>query len=657
MKFIDPLIPKEHIGNIDRLREARTALLFGVIMLVNCFFWPILYVSLGLNSAAYTFLIWGPIYAATPVVFWWTRSISFTGQWITAFLLVCLTTIGVFSGGYTAVATWWVSMVPLVGMLLSGYKAGAFWLVATCITVTINGIVTLSGISYPEASIPLSAHIVVISAGQAVLTCTLYGLGYLFEAAKNRTLDTLNKTNDSMRFILDNVQQGFITVNRDGEIVGHASEIISTWFGNIEESDIYIWNVVAKIDTEQADLMEICWEQLYEDIMPLDLTLEQLPRCIKHSESYYEFSYEVTRDKDGEIHNIILCISDITSRVAAENAEAEKKETQEIIQRILSDRDGFMRFYNEASGLVTSIESGEGNLYALAHTLKGNSGIFGIHSVARICHKLEDELQQDGAFSASGLEKLRGAWTDLEGRISFVLDGNSDALQIPMSQLILLKKAVERQDSKEVILKIISSWQFEPVRSAFSRIEQQVIRIARALDKLPVKVTIEDNNVLIDPGVWQPLWSSSIHVVRNAIDHGLEGPDRRLACGKPSEATIMLRARCLDNATIVEIADDGAGINYEKLVARARSKGVELAPDQPRSDLLFMDGLSSREQASEYSGRGVGMGAFRQACIDLGGRVEVFTELGKGTTFRVTIPRSAAAMTGLGSEDLARAAS
>ena len=100
----------------------------------------------------------------------------------------------------------------------------------------------------------------------------------------------------------------------------------------------------------------------------------------------------------------------------------------------------------------------------------------------------------------------------------------------------------------------------------------------------------------------------------------------------------MFRAQRINDSTIINIADDGAGVNWDKLKARAEDKGIILKEGQHPSELLFMDGLSSREQASEYSGRGVGMGAFRQTCRNMGGDISVNSELTKGTTFRITIP-------------------
>ena len=191
-----------------------------------------------------------------------------------------------------------------------------------------------------------------------------------------------------------------------------------------------------------------------------------------------------------------------------------------------------IRFFEEANGLVQAIETKEGNLYASLHTLKGNSGIFGIQSVASICHELEDELQSNGNIEQSSINRLLTAWKLLEDRTAFMIKGSIDRLQIATQQYEELCAAIDENSPHPSLRSIVEKWKYEPAKTAFERLEQQIYRIARALDKLPVNVTIEDNGVLLDPDSWQSFWSSAIHVVRNAIDHGLEGPDERRRQGK-----------------------------------------------------------------------------------------------------------------------------
>jgi two-component system chemotaxis sensor kinase CheA len=131
-------------------------------------------------------------------------------------------------------------------------------------------------------------------------------------------------------------------------------------------------------------------------------------------------------------------------------------------------------------------------------------------------------------------------------------------------------------------------------------------------------------------------------VIRNAIDHGLESPERRQKAGKDPVGHVALEARKRDGRLILTITDDGAGIDWEKLGQKAFAAGLPWRTTADRVEALFADGVSSRDEATSTSGRGVGLAAVREACETIGGRIEVHSEPGKGTRMVITVPLTAA---------------
>lgn len=523
-------------------------------------------------------------------------------------------------------------------MLLAGVRAGLIWTLVIVAIIAGNTSLGYMGV-FETNTLDEEMSLFLSGASQSMLGVVMFVLCGFYEAAKNQSLSALDVANADMRFVLNNVDQGFINTDGDGCIVGHRSSIVETWFGEIsKEIDIYIWDIIRRVEPFQADMMQIVWEQLKEDTIPTEVSLSQLPQRIVVQEKQLNFDYQIIRDDKEKIQSIIIMIVDISAEVRQELLEAEHKENQEVIKNFTRDREGFTRFFNEGSGLVESIQDRESNLYGLLHTLKGNCGIFGVRSVARVCHDLEEELKLNGDIEESSILRLEEVWSVLSDRMTVVLRGFKGKLEIPMHAYLALLEAIQSGASPQALFKLAESWRFESTRVSFERLEQQVHRMARALNKLPVTVQIEDNGVFLDPEQWQPFWSAIIHVVRNAVDHGLEGPDRREELGKPSHATIRFRSSRLNDTTIIEISDDGAGIDWEKLRDKALANGVSQGVVSQDIELLFLDGVSSKEQVSEYSGRGVGAGAFRLACRQMGGEVSVLTVLGKGTTFRVTVP-------------------
>ena len=143
---------------------------------------------------------------------------------------------------------------------------------------------------------------------------------------------------------------------------------------------------------------------------------------------------------------------------------------------------------------------------------------------------------------------------------------------------------------------------------------------------------------------WAPLWSALVHTISNALDHGIEAPDERVAAGKAPTGALDLSTAIEAGDFVFELRDDGRGVDWERVRARALTRGLPAASHEDLVEALFSNGLSTRDEASQYSGRGIGMGALRAVCEDFGGTLRVESERGRGTRIEVRIPYAPAAM-------------
>lgn len=189
----------------------------------------------------------------------------------------------------------------------------------------------------------------------------------------------------------------------------------------------------------------------------------------------------------------------------------------------------------------------------------------------------------------------------------------------------------------------IMQTRMQPIGNVFSRFTRVVRDLSNKLGK-QCSLTIEGKEVEVDKTIVEAIADPLTHLVRNAVDHGMEKPDVRVARGKPPEGTLQLRALHESGKVRIEIRDDGAGIDAERIKRKALEKGL-ITPDQAlqMSDreavrLIFAPGFSTAEQVSDVSGRGVGMDVVRTNIEKLGGTVEIETTLGAGTTIHVTLP-------------------
>lgn len=190
----------------------------------------------------------------------------------------------------------------------------------------------------------------------------------------------------------------------------------------------------------------------------------------------------------------------------------------------------------------------------------------------------------------------------------------------------------------------------QPVKSLFQRMSRIVRESSAAVDK-EVRLVTQGEGTEIDKTVIERLADPLTHMVRNAVDHGLETSADREAAGKPREGRINLSAAHRSGRVVIDVSDDGGGINREKVLAKAIERGLVPA-DQELGDseidsLLFMPGFSTADAVSNLSGRGVGMDVVRSAITALGGRITIQSTPGVGTTFSISLPLTLAVLDGM----------
>lgn len=207
-----------------------------------------------------------------------------------------------------------------------------------------------------------------------------------------------------------------------------------------------------------------------------------------------------------------------------------------------------------------------------------------------------------------------------------------------------LQETVERMSRVSSDLQnIILTMRMVPIDTVFNRFPRMIRQLARDLKK-EVNVEIIGADTELDRTVIDEIGDPLVHLIRNAIDHGIEKPEDRLKAGKPREGTITLEAYHSGNHVFVEITDDGAGINREKVKNKAIERGLitpqeaEMMSDQQINDLILTSGFSTTEKVSDVSGRGVGLDVVKNTIESLGGNISIESEEGRGSTFSIQLP-------------------
>ncbi len=338
-------------------------------------------------------------------------------------------------------------------------------------------------------------------------------------------------------------------------------------------------------------------------------------------------------------------------------------------------------------------------LLRAAHTIKGNSAMVGYEHVVDAAHEIEDTLEQlrDGTIECSreivttlldGVDSLRVLVAEgpTQGR-PLRPSGEGPAedsvarrttLRVDVGRLdTLLDLTGEITISRGRLSQLVSNvagadaalattlWQLEQLHAALQGevmalrmvplgpvldAQQRAVRdVAVKLDK-DVRVIVAGHDVEVDTSIAEGMRDPLTHMVRNAVDHGIEPAAERLAAGKPAHGTVTLRASHQGGMVTIELADDGRGLDRDRIIAKAEAAGLRanaaaLADDDVFA-LIFESGFSTAAEVTSVSGRGVGMDVVRRHVEALRGTIEIASVPGRGTTFTIRLPLTVAIISG-----------
>jgi len=209
--------------------------------------------------------------------------------------------------------------------------------------------------------------------------------------------------------------------------------------------------------------------------------------------------------------------------------------------------------------------------------------------------------------------------------------------------LSLMSQLIEEVRSYSLQLRMV------PIGDTFNRFRRIVRDISKELDK-QIKLEIQGEETELDKSVVEKISDPLVHLIRNAIDHGIEPTEVRLAAGKPAQGTIRLQAYHEAGNVVIDIADDGGGLNRNKILTKAQEWGLleeaENLPDAKVWKMIFQPGFSTASQVTNLSGRGVGMDVVKRNIEQLRGTIDIDSQPGLGTTFRIRLPLTLAIING-----------
>ena len=450
--------------------------------------------------------------------------------------------------------------------------------------------------------------------------------------ARTRDLDARNV---AMRLVLDNVDQGFVTIDRDGTLQSERSQAFDRFF-EVPEPGTKIWDHLERQAESFGILLEMGWEAVLDGVLPLDLCIDQLPRRLQTmTDRHFDMDYRPIMNRK-ELDKALVIFTDVTAAVARERQRAEESETIAIFEGVTKDRAAFMDFFHEAERITTRVLHKQNADVALVmrdlHTLKGNFGVARMHAMARQIHDIESRcLEAVRLPSSADLLALAEAWEGFAKRVHAFVGDTASNVEIASDDYNYLRDQLAQEGTSNALQAFVAKLCYEPTSTRLERLAREGQRLGKRLGIANLAIDIDHGDVTIPPGSgW--LWAAVTHLVRNCVDHGLADASNR------DRPTLRLATAIEDEFLAIEVSDNGCGISWDAI--RDKARGLDL-PSETHEDLaaaLFADGLSTLDQASEVSGRGFGLAAARAALRDRGGDILVRSAPGEGTSFTVSVP-------------------
>jgi two-component system chemotaxis sensor kinase CheA len=633
------LPPQMLVADADTLRRARLVVMFSWALVA---FAPIFVLSdlrHGRYQNALVILSAVPIGICAPWFFRRVPSLAVMGHYIAGVFGAVLMARTFMTGGITAFAPFWMSSLPVMAALLAGRKHAVVWLGVDVVFFVGLKVLTDGGYAWPDPWTvqERQKELVIASSLLAVLMLTLSSL---FEAAKERMRLELAQRETEIRQMLDIMGQGFITCGIDGSIKGPWSQAFSTWFGTPERGSA-LADVLLRHDPRAAAWLGLAFDALMSDMLPLDVVLDQFPARLQSGRTHFSLHVKLLQSPDSKPLAVILVFTDITASLENEATAREQREVLAVMEKAMNDRAGLQMFVHEGDRLVADIVA-DGGMRDV-HTLKGNAGLFGASTVAVVCHDVESATLEAGLGAAPIEARVRveQAWLSFRERIAVLANTREDIVEVSVEKLRRLQAALRDGVSLLDLASSVEQLLWEPVSVPLQRLGRQARALAVRLGREDPEIVVDDDDIRLPGAHWAPVWSIMSHLVRNAVDHGIELGEERAARGVSPRARLRFEVRQQPEQLTITVEDDGRGISWSAVRVRAVALGL---PADTRDELiaaLLSDGFSTASTVSDISGRGVGLGAVAAMCRAYGGSLTIASEPGRGARFTMAFELNA----------------
>ncbi|MBL7545884.1 MAG: Hpt domain-containing protein [Bdellovibrionaceae bacterium] len=475
---------------------------------------------------------------------------------------------------------------------------------------------------------------------------------------KKRTAE-IQDLNILMKALLDSLNQAFFVFDQNGICAPFYSRACIDML-EVVPSGQNIWDVL-KIPTEKVEGFQNWLLTLFSEMLPFDDLKPLGPTHFPHTTKSISLEYFPIRNENDKIEKIVCVGSDVTDLVLAQNQAEQDRAKVDSILKMIQNKKELRMFLLETKSQIASLgqefaqlashpDNNRDSILRILHTIKGGAATFSYNALKDTAHKLEEHmLPEHGPMTemntAHELKKVIESeassiisfYNDVFGELQPQEDENTVFSPQDIQTILKFQKIDDLRNYLEEKI------HFQPVKNLVSQFGIVIEKTALLLEKPVQPLQIRNDLTLVPRKVFDPFFSSFIHVLRNSVDHGIESSSIRQQLGKDPAGTVTLEFNLIyeeKKYLQVKYRDDGQGIHPSQIRAKLTQKNIPHAhlSDDQVIYYVFNPSFSTRDNATETSGRGIGLDAVKYEVDQLGGKLEIRTELNKYTEFIFLLP-------------------
>lgn len=482
---------------------------------------------------------------------------------------------------------------------------------------------------------------------------------------KSSALETVNENlenkNIKLKNILDNVDQGFVMFKQDLRIHSEYSLVCEKIFSGCI-SDKTLVEILYPENQNMQHFIEELLKKLFEsDKKARGIYLPLMPEELTINGRIVHIAYKFVMDEKEE-ESIMVIITDITDKRTLEKLMDEERNVLKMVVKSIIDRDEFLELVKEFEEFWAGLKDEAINnsfdhehLLRQIHTFKGNFSQYDMVNIVPELNELEDRLYENQTdftlFDVNRVKLDDVLKKDIDIIVSYAgrdFTREGEYCYIKKEKLIEIEKKIQATLTVQecnVILPLIKNLRYKSVKELLKTYPGYVMKLSERLGKSIHPIEITGDEIMVDANYYTKVVKALSHIFRNGIDHGIETEDERVEANKDMIGNISCNVKDLGDAFEIHIADDGRGIDLEILKEKVLEEGLynedewQHMTDGQKYELILEQGITTIEEASYISGRGVGMSAVREAVQESGGTIKVISEKGVGTHFILKLPK------------------